>query len=279
MSRLAIDVGGTWLRYELVGEEEVSGKFPSKKEPLLDFITSILQRYPHIDAIAVSFAGQVYNGVILSAPNIDIKEPKLKDFVEANFGVSLILENDLNCAALAESVYWNEKELVALYSGTGLGGGLIVDGKIVHGWRNLAGEIGHIPYKTAPFKCGCGKDNCLELYASGSGIKKWIEYFGCKEEANLKELKSSKNPDAVKIAENYTEALIYAAATMVTMMNPKILVLGGGVIERNLELVETVRKRIGDYALLASCEGLIVEKSCIENASLEGAKILLNTID
>jgi len=163
MSRLAIDVGGTWLRYELVGEDEVSGKFPSKKEPFLDFVTSMLRRYPHINTIALSFAGQVHNGVILSAPNIDVKEPKLKDFVETNFGVSLILENDLNCAALAESVYWNEKELVALYSGTGLGGGLIVDGKILHGCSNLAGEIGHIPYKKAPFECGCGKDNCLEL--------------------------------------------------------------------------------------------------------------------
>ncbi|WOE69175.1 ROK family protein [Hydrogenimonas thermophila] len=278
MSRLAIDVGGTWLRYELVGEDDVCGKFSSKKEPFLDFIVSMLRRYPHIDAVAVSFAGQVHNGVILSAPNIDVKKPELKDFVETNFSVSLRLENDLNCAALAESVYWNEKEIVALYSGTGVGGGLIVDGKIVHGWRNLAGEIGHIPYKTAPFKCGCGKDNCLELYASGSGIQKWKKYFGLKEETTLQQLKSSKKPDAMKIAESYIEALIYAAATMVTMMNPKILVLGGGVIEHNPELVETVCKRIGDYALLASCEGLIIEKSCIENASLEGAKILLNTI-
>jgi len=278
MSRLAIDVGGTWLRYELVGEDDVCGKFSSKKEPLLDFITSMLRRYPHIDAVAVSFAGQVHNGVILSAPNIDVKEPELKDFIETHFGIPLKLENDLNCAVLAESVFWNERELVALYSGTGVGGGLIVDGKIVHGWRNLAGEIGHIPYKTAPFKCGCGKDNCLELYASGSGIQKWKKYFGLKEETTLQQLKSSKNPDAMKIAESYIEALIYAAATMVTMMNPKILVLGGGVIDQNPDLVETVCKQIGDYALLASCEGLIIEKSRIENASLEGAKILLNTI-
>jgi len=73
----------------------------------------------------------------------------------------------------------------------------------------------------------------------------------------------------------YIEALIYASATMVTIMNPKILVLGGGVIEHNPELIEIVRKRISDYALLASCEGLRVEKSRMENASLEGAKILL----
>lgn len=146
-------------------------------------------------------------------------------------------------------------------------------------WHNLAGEIGHIPYKTVPFKCGCEKDNCLELYASGSGIQKWIKYFGLKEESNLQQLKSSKNHDAMKITESYTEALIYAAATMVTMMNPKILVLGGGVIEQNPELVETVHKRICDYALLSSCKGLRIEQSCIENAPLEGAKILLNMID
>ncbi len=279
MSRLAIDIGGTWLRYEVVGEEEgITGKFSSKEQPLLEFIASMLQRYPKIEAIAISFAGQVDNGVIISAPNIDIQEAEIEQFVQSHFGIPLKIENDLNCAALAESVYWNEKELAVLYSGTGLGGGLIVNGEIVHGWRNLAGEIGHLPYQSAPFQCGCGKSNCLELYASGSGLQKWMEYIGYKGVPNLQTLKASQNPTEQKIAEAYIEALLYASATMVTLMNPKMLVLGGGVIEHNPTLMETVRQRIGNYALLASCEGLIIEMSHLQNASLEGAKLLLDTI-
>lgn len=278
MSRLAVDAGGTWLRYELVGEEKVRGKIPSRERDLNDFIESMIEKHPDIDAIAVSFAGQVHEGIILSAPNIEVKEPEIETFAETHLGIPLRIENDLNCAALAESVYWNEKELAALYSGTGLGGGIITGGEILHGWRSLAGEIGHLPYRKAPFHCGCGKNDCLELYASGSGIKKWMDRFGCVGKPDLQRFSLSENENCRSIAETYTEALLYAAATMVTLLNPKILVLGGGVVTRNPDLTETVRRRIGDYALAASCEGLRVEMTHIENASLEGAKLLLDTM-
>ncbi|BDY11744.1 ROK family protein [Hydrogenimonas cancrithermarum] len=278
MSRLAIDAGGTWLRYELVGKEEVCGKFPSRERELSNFIESMIEKHPDIDAIAVSFAGQVHEGVILSAPNIEVEEPEIETFVETRLGIPLRIENDLNCAALAESVYWNEKELAALYSGTGLGGGIVTGGEILHGWRSLAGEVGHLPYKEAPFRCGCGKNNCLELYASGSGIKKWMDRFGCGENPDLQRLRLSENENCRGIAETYTEALLYAAAAMVTLLNPKILVLGGGVVTHNPDLVDTVRERIGNYALAASCVGLRVEMTHIENASLEGAKLLLDTM-
>ncbi|WP_456450546.1 ROK family protein [Hydrogenimonas sp.] len=277
MSRLAIDIGGTWLRYELVGEEEVCGKVSSRDTGLAVFIEKMIQERPGIDAVAVSYAGQVHEGTILSAPNIAVDEADLASWAEARFGIPLRLENDLNCAALAEAVYWQTDSLVALYSGTGLGAGLVEKGEICHGFRSLAGEIGHVPFKEAPFPCGCGKRNCLELYASGSGLEKWRDHLGCGV-SDLEGLARSGDPNCRGIAEAYEEALLHAAATLVTVCNPAVLVLGGGVVTHNPWLLKRLEKRLGDYALHAALEGFRLELSKIENASLEGAKLLLDTL-
>ena len=273
MSRLAIDIGGTWLRYELKGDEEVCGRVRSNETGLKAFIQAMLKKHPDIDKIAVSYAGQVFDGSILSAPNIEVDEPDIADWAEARYGIELILENDLSCAALAESVYWGESYVAALYAGTGLGAGIVQKGEICRGFRGIAGEIGHVPFKPAPFRCGCGKNNCLELYASGGGLAKWREYLGCDIE-DLGQMAQGDDP-CRQIAAQFTEALLHAAATLLTLCNPKILVLGGGVVAANPWLIDMLKTRIADYALAASLEGARIEISHLSDASLEGAKILL----
>ena len=273
MSRLAIDIGGTWLRYELIDDKEVCGRVSSQETGLKAFIEEMLSKHPDIDKIAVSYAGQVHEGSILAAPNIRVDEPDIADWAEAKYGIELILENDLNCAALAESVYWGEAYTVALYAGTGLGAGIVEKGEICRGYRGIAGEIGHVPFKKAPFRCGCGKENCLELYASGSGLAKWRKYLGCDLE-DLGQMAHGDEP-CRQIAELFTEALLHAAATLLTLCNPKILVLGGGVVTANHWLVDTLKNHIADYALAASLEDTRIEISHLSDASLEGAKILL----
>ncbi len=278
LSRLAIDIGGTHLRYELIGETEVCGNMSSRDSELAHFIGTMIEKYSDIDAVAISFAGQVHDGTILSAPNIETEIVDIQAHFESKYGIRIRIENDLNCAALAESVYWGEENLVALYSGTGLGSGIIEKGEIVYGSRGLAGEIGHIPYREAPFACGCGKHNCIELYASGSGIEKWMAHLDCKEPVDLDRLFRSGSESCRSIAEKYIDALLYAAATLVTLCNPKIVVLGGGVIRHNPFVLESLNARLGDFALHAAMEDLRLEASHIENASLEGAKLLLDTM-
>ncbi|WP_456383094.1 ROK family protein [Hydrogenimonas sp.] len=279
MSRLAVDVGGTHLRYELVGEkEEACGSVSSRDTEPARFIESMLERYPDIDAVAISFAGQVNEGTIVAAPNIEVAVTDIRNHFESRYGIRLRIENDLNCAALAESVYWGEKDLVAIYSGTGLGSGIVEKGEICHGWRNLAGEIGHVPYREAPFSCGCGKNNCLELYASGSGLRKWMEYRGCDGDPDLGKLFRSPDGRCREIAERYVTALLYGIGTIATLLNPKMIVLGGGVVQHSLFLKERVEREIGKFALNVSLEGMKIETTRIENASLEGAKLLLDTM-
>ncbi len=248
---LAVDIGGTYLRYD-TGEIK---KIEIKNIDIEEFLKELIKKYD-VKKIAISFAGQVNKGEILSSPNVKKFNPK-------NLGIPYVLENDLNCAALAESNYFKSKFLVALYSGTGLGSGIIENG-IIRGYKNLAGEIGHIPYKKAPFRCGCGKDNCIELFASGSGIEKWAGFLGC--ESNLK-------TTCKEIKKNYEDALLVAVAISLTLFNPEILVLGGGVIKNNPYLLDLIKKEIKNYAPKFAISKIVLSE--IEDASLKGAKLLL----
>jgi len=252
---LAVDLGGTWLRWEIPGV--ASGRVASAEVDPGDYLRRVIRRYG-VRRLALSFAGQVADNRILSAPNVAAA------FDPAALGIPYLVENDLKCAALAEGRDWRSESLVALYSGTGLGSATLEKGKLIRGVRNLAGEIGHVPYRKAPFRCGCGKDNCLELYASGSGIAKWAAHLGV--EASL---------DHTVIHALYAEALLHAAATLLTLLNPALLVLGGGVITHRPALVEYLKENVPGYAPSFALERCRIRLTRLENASLEGAKILL----
>ena len=137
----------------------------------------------------------------------------------------------------------------------------------------MAFEIGHIPYKESPLLCGCGRRNCIELYASGSGMAKWLNHYGSEALPDLDRLKGS-NGDERCVAVEFEEALLRAAGVLISLANPEILVLGGGVMAQNSYLVTLLREKLKHYALSPSLQGLRIEMSVLENAPLEGAKLL-----
>ncbi len=256
--KIAIDIGGTYFRWEIIGVAK--GKEPIQKIDIQNFLSRLIRRYK-VRALGISFAGQVHHDRILSAPNVH------SSFNPAAFGIPYIIENDLHCAVLAEARYWQSSHIGALYSGTGLGSGIIDEGRLIRGYRNLAGEIGHIPYRQAPFRCGCGKHNCLELYASGNGIHKWAKYLGV--QASLKE---------PKIKELYLEALATAAAIILSLCNCEFLILGGGVIQANPDVLQWLQQNLPRYAPPFALKKCAILQSQLSDASLEGAKILLERL-
>lgn len=272
MKKLFIDIGGTHLRSEVRdGDTIIRETLCSDETGLLEYIDRVIEHHPRIDFIGIAYAGQVENGEILSAPNIHIDTYKIAQEVERRYGISLMIDNDLNCAVRAEAAYWKSQSIAALYVGTGLGAAVIDQGRIVRGSHNMAFEIGHIPYKSSPLVCGCGRSNCLELYASGSGIAKWLTHYEMEETAILSELQGSL------IAEEFEEALLHAAGVLVTLANPEILVLGGGVIEQNPYLATLLREKLHYYALFPALQNMRLEISALQNAPLEGAKLLENS--
>jgi glucokinase len=270
---LAIDAGGTHLRAEIWDKSLhlASLKSNSGEIGLYSWIELILKEYKNISSIGISYAGQVEDGRIISSPNIIIDEYEIKDAVESHHNVSLKIENDLTCAVLAESQIYKSTNICAVYVGTGLGLGVIESGKTLRGAHNMAAEIGHIPYKDAPFSCGCGRYNCLELFASGSGIQKWINHYALSCEATLQNLKKCKNQDIIGMFE---EALLCAVGTSITIFNPEVLVLGGGIIKSNTYLKDIINEQINKYALPQALRDVKICLSTIDNAPLRGALLL-----
>lgn len=275
MSKLFIDIGGTHLRSVLETRMGPSSeKHATQRVGLFGYIERQMAEHSDISFIGISYAGQVDNGYILSAPNIDVDEHAIKTAVEQRYGIRLEIDNDLNCAARAEAAYWNSTYLASLYVGTGIGAAVIENAHLIRGSRNLSYEIGHIPYRNAPFTCGCGRSNCLELYASGSGMAKWLEHHGKEGKVDLNRFRHSEKPFEQMIAQEFEEALMQGVGTLVTLSNPQILVLGGGIIRKNPYLVRMVKEKIEQFALQGSVDGLRIVASRLENGSLEGAKLL-----
>lgn len=277
MTKLFIDIGGTRLRSEIVSDKNIiRDTIDSHGIGLLAYIDKQLALNPQISFIGISYAGQVNEGIIAAAPNVDIDEYKIASEVKNRYGIPLKIDNDLNCAVRAEAAYWKSRNIAALFVGTGIGAALIDGGMLVRGSRNMAFEIGHIPYKPSPLLCGCGRSNCIELYASGSGMAKWLKHFGSERQSDLKQLKESTNDEERFVAAEFEEALLHAAGVLVTLANPEILVLGGGVIEQNPYLGTLLREKLKNYTLAPSLQGVRIEMSVLENAPLMGAKLLEN---
>ncbi|MFA6136585.1 MAG: ROK family protein [Sulfurimonas sp.] len=276
--KLFIDIGGTHLRSELqTPGGMISDSVSSQEHDLISFIEKKLEVYPFITFIGISYAGQIYRGEILSAPNIALKESKIKEYFESRYDLRLEIDNDLNCAAMAEADYFKSESLLALYVGTGIGSAFIDSGRLVRGSRNMAFEIGHIPYKQTPLTCGCGKTNCLELYASASGLQKWMEHLKMPT-LSFAELENSEDKQKNGIALDLKEALLFATATLITLTNPKIVVFGGGVIAHNPQIVEYLKENLEGQAFSGSLRGLNLYISSLENGAMKGAKLLEENI-
>ncbi len=275
----AMDVGGTHIRcriFDVRGDVVATEQMRTRETGLIEAIERIVEKYG-VRRVGISFAGQVHEGVILSAPNIRVDEPKIQAYFMQKHGIELRIENDLKCAALAEYDDWGcETTLVAASIGTGFGSGIIERGRLFRGVKNLAGEIGHAPYKYSEIPCGCGNHYCIEASCSGSALQRWIEHYRLPVGENiLHDLKEMDDPRARQILENFHEGMLFAVGSLISIVNPELLVLGGGVVQKNPYLVEMVRERIGAYALPASVEEAKIVMSRLDDAPLRGAELLV----
>ena len=266
---LYCDWGGTYFRYTTTEEVFV---IESRTFDLFDFLDQFTKSQL-LSQINISFAGQVKEGVILSSPNVDLKNFEIKREVEEKYNITLLIENDLKCAALAEANVRKVENIALIYAGTGLGGAFFEE-RLLRGADNFAGEIGHIPYQEAPYLCGCGNTNCLELFCSGSGIKKRVTIENLNPALTLGERYHSTNPDEKAVADDFISALVYGGCTVLALLNPNFLILGGGILDNEPWLFELVKKEILNKAFPPAAKNVTIEKPFYKNSSLEGTKLL-----
>lgn len=275
MGRLLIDYGASRCRYVVeTAAGEYSDEFDSGQRDLELFIRAQLKKY-EIEAVHIAYAGQVIGGDIYSAPNILADHRGLKSAIESEFGIKVKIENDLKCAALAE-YHTREKgsSLAVVYIGTGFGGAMIEEGLLVRGASNLAGEIGHIPFKKAPFVCGCGKDNCVELYCSGSALSRWSEYYSIECAPTLDALTQDSDVRSASIVNDFYKALLHALGTVVTLFNPAYLIIGGSVVTNNPGLKHYIEENLGDFVFPPAAKEVKIETTKLSDGCLEGTKWL-----
>jgi glucokinase len=269
---LCIDYGGTNFRYQLNNEAIITQS--SHHTDLLAFLDTMIKQHG-VEKIGISFAGQVSNGKILSAVNIDLKNLDLKKYIYEQYKVQLEIQNDLKCAALFESsLYPTAKSVAVVYIGTGVGCGLINQGELISGYNNFAGELGHIPYKRSAFVCGCGRDDCLELFVSGSALKRWSDHDGLSlANPTLDEI--SKHPLGKPIIKEFKQALQHLFFTLLNIYDAQVFVFGGSVMQKNPKLIKSLEKFYTQSAFYHVRKVPKIVLSSSMNGSLQGAKILL----
>ncbi|WP_421379823.1 ROK family glucokinase [Bacillus salacetis] len=210
------------------------------------------------------------SGIIYEAVNLGWeKNTPLKDLLEVETGLPCVIDNDANCAALGEM--WKgagngAKDIVAVTLGTGVGGGVITNGDIVHGSRGAAGEIGHITVMpVGGFRCNCGKTGCLETVASATGVVRLaVKALEESEEQSVlrSELEANGTISAKEIFDAAREGdalavstvdqlsfyLGLAVANLGNALNPDKIVLGGGVSKAGEVLLTPVNKYFKSFA-------------------------------
>lgn len=253
MKVLGIDVGGTKIRFGIIDQE---GKILFENTiktayPLYETIEketlSILEQFPNINSIGIGTSGFVNanEGKIVYSTLPSWTNTEVKKNLEKATGKRVEVENDANCAALAEAYLGAAKgynRAVCLTIGTGLGGGIIIDGKVLNSPMGGAGEVGHMILYPNGHKCTCGRNGCYEQYVSGTALQRRIKEAGLTY--TPQELfKNSDDKKAQEVIELFIDDLAIIISSLQAAFDMDIVVIGGGVSESLNEWIDIIREK------------------------------------
>lgn len=308
---IGVDLGGTKILSGLINTATGEVVYTSKRKTrtelgseqvlqrIIDSIKKILESSgvdkKDIKAIGIGAAGQVNRseGILISAPNLDCVNVELKKILEQTFKIPVFVGNDVEVATIGEMTFGAGKDcnsVVCIFVGTGVGSGIVHDGKIYHGSTGTAGEIGHIIVQPNGRACGCGGNGCLEAYASRTAISKKIqasikkgqdsilkEFF--LEDPNFKirskHLKSALANDDMLVINCMTEAAEYLSiglASVVNFYNPERIILGGGMVEAVDFFFEMVIRSVKAKCLPVPANSIDLHRTMLgDNSGIVGA--------
>jgi glucokinase len=221
-------------------------------------------------------------GIVIETANLPgFQGFPIRDEIQQHLGTPIILENDANAAALGEM--WmgagrDVRDLILLTLGTGIGGGIVIDGKILHGFRGMAGEIGHMTVFPDGNPCGCGNCGCLEKHASATAIAAMgrMMYLGSDiTAARVYQLAKEGNERAKLVFESMGKALGIALANLMTVFNFPLYLLSGGPLPAWDFFAPSMFLEIGKRSFSYKRSGTRVEKALLgADAGLLGAAYL-----
>ena len=257
MYYIGIDVGGTNLKAGLVTED---GKILAVSRMPLHFTTAeafaetlaqlakqVLEQSRvspgDIASVGMGIPGAVEGGNVLFTANIPMQNVPLQDLFRKHLDIPVTLANDADCAAAAEFLFGcgkGTRDFVLVTLGTGVGGGLILNGKL-HTGRSCAGEVGHMVIQVDGEACGCGRRGCWETYASATGLIRMAKQAAKDHpQSRLAQLESINgqtvfeaadqgDPAALEVTARYCTYLSAGVTNLVNILQPEVLAIGGGV--------------------------------------------------
>ena len=304
---VGVDVGGTNLVAGTVAEDgsEILGVVaePTMSAQGADAVisrivklakASIAESGKKVEGVGIGSPGPLNTktGIVLLTPNLGWTNMPLRDRVAEGLGLPATLDNDANCAIFGE--WWRgaargSKYVIGLTLGTGIGGGIVIDGQIYHGVTDVAGEFGHVTIDANGRRCKCGNYGCIEAYASGPAIaERAIEGIASGVETSLSqyvkgdlskltaqivyEAASDGDEWALEVVRETASLLGAAVAGFLNIFNPEVVVICGGVTQAGDKLFQPLRSEVKRRAFKPAWEACrIVPGALTGTAGVFGA--------
>ncbi|MGH7122984.1 MAG: ROK family protein [Stellaceae bacterium] len=295
---IGIDLGGTKIETALVdatGDIVETQRTPTEAKQGPDHVVEIIvstvsgrflrEGKRPVGAIGIGVAGQVdpESGLVRRAPNLDWRDFPIRERLEAALQLPVAVLNDVQAITYGEcrhGVGRGVKNLVCLFAGTGVGGGVVIGGELVRGTSGNAGEFGHMTIERDGLPCSCGNRGCLETFVGGWAVAKRARERAAAGPARAEALlrlsggtvegitaalmgDAAAQGDALArgLVEEAGVALGVGLAAIVNALNPELLILGGGIVEGLPGLVEVAERELGRRALAAALRPLRVVRS------------------
>lgn len=299
---VVLDIGGTSIKYGIVDEDgiiERKAAVPTLAgqggRALMERIQSLVKELwdtgGEISSVGVATSGQVdvHTGTVRYATDIlpGWTGMPIRSILEEAFHIPVFVENDVNAAALGEA--WQgaargKRDFIMVTLGTGIGGAIVIDGKIYYGSGGSAGEFGHIPIVPGGLLCTCGQRGCYEQYASTAALIKMYEAVlnknqdlsdPCEEKISgemiFKALEQG-DPVACRVIEEWMGYIAQGLAAIVHIFNPDLILIGGGVSRQGASFIRQVEKKVKERIMPSFREMLRIRPAVLYNdAALLGA--------
>ena len=299
---MGFDIGGTTIKAGVVDENYVITRKTARPTPKSDpeamcgLIAAVAAELAggdcDIDTVGVTVPGSVdKDGGIIDAWNIGLRNVPLKKMIEARIHARrVIVRNDADAAAEAELLLGALKGVetgVMLTLGTGVGGCLVLGGRLFHGGLDRGTELGHAMLDRGGLLCGCGHRGCIETLCSATALKRMAEKAAEGGEGMIARLAGegalvdakllidcAENGDelALKLFDGYTDALADAVASFVNVLDPQVIVIGGGISAAGDFLLDPLRRKVPGKCFFGSC-GSIIKAQAGNDAGIIGAVI------
>lgn len=307
---IGIDLGGTFIKAAAIletGEIVAKVEWPTEADhgtdALLDRLAGIAfagaekagWKLDQVAGVGIGLPAflDFEKGIVEEAVNIGWKNVPIVEEMEKRLSVPVLFDNDANAAALGEA--WigggrGHKHILAVTLGTGVGGGVVIDGKIYRGTNGMAGEIGHIILEPEHGdRCNCGQIGCLETISSASAILRAAKRkLTGGAVSSLQAVKDLTTKDvfehaaegdslAKEVVDHAVHKLGFALALLTTVLNPEVIVIGGGPSRAGDVLYKPLQDYFAKYALKRSADGAVIRPAELGNDAgvLGAAKIVL----